>query len=243
MATAQIDVKSGVTLTSNAINEALKAAAAAAPAGEAAPAAEETAAAGNVYEVTGFQPMKVEVVVDEAGKVASVNVVEHNETPGFGADLIAAGFDAVVGQDVATAQIDVKSGVTLTSNAINEALKAAAAAAPAGEAAPADDEAVSVAVVGDVAKTYEMQVKGMAKKTFTLRISVDDAGVIVAATCPENSEDKGYIALTDDALSALVGQNITDAKYDTVAGVTVTSNAVNSALDAIAAHVRNEEVQ
>ncbi|MED9822040.1 MAG: FMN-binding protein, partial [Christensenellales bacterium] len=149
-----------------------------------------------------------------------------------GADLIAAGFDAVVGQDVATAQIDVKSGVTLTSNAINEAFKAAAA-----------DEAVSVAAVGDVAKTYEMQVKGMAKKTFTLRISVDDAGVIVAATCPENSEDKGYIALTDDALSALVGQNITDAKYDTVAGVTVTSNAVNSALDAIAAHVRNEEVQ
>ena len=252
VATAQIDVKAGVTLTSNAINDALKQAAAAngvaveaASAAESAPAeaAEETAAAGNVYEVKGFQPMKVEVVVDEAGKVASVNVVEHNETPGFGADLIAAGFDAVVGQDVATAQIDVKSGVTLTSNAINEALKAAAAAAPAGEAAPAAEEAVSVAVVGDVAKTYEMQVKGMAKKTFTLRISVDDAGVIVAATCPENSEDKGYIALTDEALSALVGQNITDAKYDTVAGVTVTSNAVNSALDAIAAHVRNEEVQ
>ncbi|MED9820606.1 MAG: FMN-binding protein, partial [Christensenellales bacterium] len=130
LATAQIDVKAGVTLTSNAINDALKQAAAAngieveaAPVAESAPAeaVEETAAAGNVYEVTGFQPMKVEVVVDEAGKVASVNVVEHNETPGFGADLIAAGFDAVVGQDVATAQIDVKSGVTLTSNAINEA--------------------------------------------------------------------------------------------------------------------------
>ena len=67
--------------------------------------------------------------------------------------------------------------------------------------------------------------------------------MIVAAVCPENSEDKGYIALTDEALSALVGQKVTEAKYDTVAGVTVTSNAVNSALEAIAAHVRNEEVQ
>ena len=35
-------------------------------------------------------------------------------------------FDALVGQDIATAQIDVKAGVTLTSNAINDALKQAA---------------------------------------------------------------------------------------------------------------------
>ncbi|MBP3522605.1 MAG: FMN-binding protein [Clostridia bacterium] len=237
IATAQIDVKSGVTLTSNAINEALKAAAAAAPAAEAAPA-EETAAA--VYEVTGFQPMKVAIDVDDAGKIVSVNVLEHNETPGFGADLIGAGFDALVGQDIATAQIDVKSGVTLTSNAINEALKAAAA--PAAGAVEAI-EVIEAAPAAEIAKTYEIHVKGMAKKTFTLNISVDADGVIVAAVCPENSEDKGYIALTDEALSALVGQKVTEAKYDTVTGVTVTCNAVNSALDAIAAHVRNEEVQ
>ena len=245
IATAQIDVKSGVTLTSGAINDALKAAAAAAPAAEAAPAeesaeesAEETAAA--VYEVTGFQPMKVAIDVDDAGKIVSVNVLEHNETPGFGADLIGAGFDALVGQDIATAQIDVKSGVTLTSNAINEALKAAAA--PAAGAVEAI-EVIEAAPAAEIAKTYEIHVKGMAKKTFTLNISVDADGVIVAAVCPENSEDKGYIALTDEALSALVGQKVTEAKYDTVTGVTVTCNAVNSALDAIAAHVRNEEVQ
>ena len=237
IATAQIDVKSGVTLTSGAINDALKAAAA--PAAEAAPA-EETAAA--VYEVTGFQPMKVAIDVDDAGKIVSVQVLEHNETPGFGADLIGAGFDALVGQDIATAQIDVKTGVTLTSGAINDALKAAVAAAPAAEAAPAV-EVVEAAPAAESAKTYEIHVKGMAKKTFTLNISVDAEGVIVAAVCPENSEDKGYIALTDEALSALVGQKVTEAKYDTVAGVTVTSNAVNSALEAIAAHVRNEEVQ
>ena len=43
-------------------------------------------------------------------------------------DLIAdqSIFDALAGQDIATAQIDVKSGVTLTSNAINDALGQAA---------------------------------------------------------------------------------------------------------------------
>ncbi|MDO5298731.1 MAG: FMN-binding protein, partial [Clostridia bacterium] len=79
-------------------------------------------------EVTGFQPFKVTVEVDDAGKIVSVSVPEHSETPGFGADLIAdaAVFDALVGQDIATAQIDVKAGVTLTSNAINDALAQAA---------------------------------------------------------------------------------------------------------------------
>ena len=82
----------------------------------------------NTYDVTGFAPFKVDVTVDGNGKIVSVSVPENNETPGFGADLIAdqSVFDALVGQDIATAQIDVKSGVTLTSNAINDALGQAA---------------------------------------------------------------------------------------------------------------------
>ena len=188
--------------------------------------------------------MKVAVDVDEAGKIVSVNVVEHNETPGFGADLISAGFDALVGQDVATAQIDVKSGVTMTSNGINDALKAAAAAAPAAEAAPAEEaaaETAAAAVASEVAKVYEVTVMGMnAKHPLTLNISVDENGTIVAAVCTDSSEDKGAAALTEEALAALVGQNIAEAKYDTVAGATVTSNAVNTALDTIAAYVRAE---
>ena len=67
-------------------------------------------------------------LVDEAGKIVSVEVVEHNETPGFGADVIAKGFDALVGQDIATAKFDVVAGSTFTSNGINDALKAAAQA-------------------------------------------------------------------------------------------------------------------
>ena len=123
IATAQIDVKSGVTLTSNAINDALKQAAAQFG-GEAA----TSDVAIGTYDVTGIAPFKVEIAVDGNGKILSVSVPEHNETANFGADLIAdqSIFDALVGQDIATAQIDVKSGVTLTSNAINDALKQAA---------------------------------------------------------------------------------------------------------------------
>ena len=82
----------------------------------------------NEYEVTGFAPFKVKIELDEDGRIVSASVLEHHETPGLGADLIAdqSVFDALVGQNIETAQIDVKSGVTLTSNAINDALKQAA---------------------------------------------------------------------------------------------------------------------
>ena len=231
IATAQIDVKSGVTLTSGAINDALKAAAAAAPAAPVEEAAEETAAA--VYEVTGFQPMKVAIDVDDAGKIVSVKVLEHNETPGFGADLIGAGFDALVGQDIATAQIDVKSGVTLTSGAINDALKAAAAAVPAAEAAPAEESAEETA-----AAVYE--VTGF--QPMKVAIDVDDAGKIVSVKVLEHNETPGFGAdLIGAGFDALVGQDIATAQIDVKSGVTLTSNAINSALEA--AHVRNEEVQ
>ena len=242
-----------MTLTSNAINDALGQAAAAcgaeapaeeaavevAPAEEVAPT-EEVAPAKEVpvYDVTGIAPFKVAVDVDEAGKIVSVTVPEHSETPGFGADLIAdtAIFDALVGQDVAAAQIDVKSGVTLTSNAINDALGQAAAAC--GAEAEAEVVSATPAPVGK-ATVYEVSVKGISKHPFTLDVTVDESGTIVAATCPSHSETegKGATVLTDEALSALVGQKIADAEFDIKSGVTVTSTAINNALAIIAAHV------
>ena len=210
IATAQIDVKSGVTLTSNAINDALKQAASAGESGE---------GSAKAYDVTGFAPFKVEIALDDAGKIVSVSVPENNETPGFGADLIAdqSVFDALVGQDIATAQIDVKSGVTLTSNAINDALKQAAADLGGAEAAPA--------VAGD-----PYTVKGMNK--FTLYVEVKDGGKIASVSAPNNSETPGFGAdmLTDEALSALVGEDLATAHVDVKSGVTLTSDAINAAL-------------
>ena len=210
IATAQIDVKSGATLTSNAINDALKQAASAGESGE---------GSAKVYDVTGFAPFKVEIALDDAGKIVSVSVPENNETPGLGADLIAdqSIFDALVGQDIATAQIDVKSGVTLTSNAINDALKQAAADLGGAEAAPA--------VAGD-----PYTVKGMNK--FTLYVEVKDGGKIASVSAPNNSETPGFGAdmLTDEALSALVGEDLATAHVDVKSGVTLTSDAINAAL-------------
>ena len=210
IATAQIDVKSGVTLTSNAINDALKQAASAGESGE---------GSAKVYDVTGFAPFKVEIALDDAGKIVSVSVPENNETPGLGADLIAdqSVFDALVGQDIATAQIDVKSGATLTSNAINDALKQAAADLGGAEAAPA--------VAGD-----PYTVKGMNK--FTLYVEVKDGGKIASVSAPNNSETPGFGAdmLTDEALSALVGEDLATAHVDVKSGVTLTSDAINAAL-------------
>ena len=210
IATAQIDVKSGVTLTSNAINDALKQAASAGESGE---------GSAKAYDVTGFAPFKVEIALDDAGKIVSVSVPENNETPGFGADLIAdqSVFDALVGQDIATAQIDVKSGATLTSNAINDALKQAAADLGGAEAAPA--------VAGN-----PYTVKGMNK--FTLYVEVKDGGKIASVSAPNNSETPGFGAdmLTDEALSALVGEDLATAHVDVKSGVTLTSDAINAAL-------------
>ena len=210
IATAQIDVKSGATLTSNAINDALKQAASAGESGE---------GSAKAYDVTGFAPFKVEIALDDAGKIVSVSVPENNETPGFGADLIAdqSVFDALVGQDIATAQIDVKSGATLTSNAINDALKQAAADLGGAETAPA--------VAGD-----PYTVKGMNK--FTLYVEVKDGGKIASVSAPNNSETPGFGAdmLTDEALSALVGEDLATAHVDVKSGVTLTSDAINAAL-------------
>ena len=173
----------------------------------------------NTYDVTGFAPFKVDVTVDGNGKIVSVSVPENNETPGFGADLIAdqSVFDALVGQDIATAQIDVKSGVTLTSNAINDALKQAAADLGGAETAPA--------VAGD-----PNTVKRMNK--FTLYVEVKDGGKIASISAPNNSETPGFGAdmLTDEALSALVGEDLATAHVDVKSGVTLTSDAINAAL-------------
>ncbi len=76
-------------------------------------------------EVEGFFPMKIVVGIED-GKIASFDVTEHSETPGFGADVIERGFDSLIGQSAASADFDAISGATMTSGAIQEALRIAA---------------------------------------------------------------------------------------------------------------------
>ena len=215
IATAQFDGKAGATLTTNAVREALKQAAEAAPAAE---ATEEVAAAQ--YNVTGFQPFTLEIAVAADGKIASVAVASHNETPGFGADILTADvLGALVGQDIATAQFDGKAGATLTTNAVREALK---------QAAPAVETSAEP-------KTYS--VTGF--QPFKLDIAVA-GGKIASVTVQSHNETPGFGAdiLTDDVLGALVGQDIASAQFDGKAGATLTTNAVRDALAQAAKEVQ-----
>ena len=237
IATAQIDVKAGATLTSNAINDALAQAA----------ASGETEGSAKTYDVTGFGPFKIAIELDDTGKIVSVTVPENNETPGLGADLLAdqSIFDALVGQDIATAQIDVKSGVTLTSDAINEALKQAAVANGIAVEAPGEVTAETTAEPAVEATESEStdaavyDVTGFAP--FKVEITLDGNGKIVSVTVPENSETPGLGAdlIADQSIfDALVGQDIATAQIDVKSGVTLTSNAINDALGQAAKEVQ-----
>ena len=97
-------------------------------------------------EVMGYRPMVVVYEVED-GKIASFEVVEHQEAPGHGAEVIAAGFDSLIGQDVQSARFDAVSGATRTSNGINGALRLAAQGAgkpyPGAAPAPAADLAAA----------------------------------------------------------------------------------------------------
>ena len=213
----------------------------------------------NTYDVTGFAAFKVDVTVDSNGKIVSVSVPENSETPGLGADLIAdqSIFDALVGQDIATAQIDVKSGVTLTSDAINAALKQAAiangvtvaaeptveaTAEPAAEPTVAENAVVEPTVAENAAVEPTMyDVTGFAP--FKVEIAVDGNGKIVSVSVPENSETPGLGAdlIADQSIfDALVGQDIATAQIDVKSGVTLTSNAINDALRQAAAQFGGE---
>ncbi|MFR8176756.1 MAG: FMN-binding protein [Christensenellales bacterium] len=220
--------------------------------------AENAAVELTMYDVTGFAPFKVGIAVDENGKIVSVTVPENSETPGLGADLIAdqSIFDALVGQDIATAQIDVKSGVTLTSDAINAALKQAAiangvtvvaeptveaTAEPAAEPTVAENAAVEPTVAEPAVEPTMYDVTGFAP--FKVEIAVDGNGKIVSVSVPENSETPGLGAdLTADQsiFDALVGQDIATAQIDVKSGVTLTSNAINDALRQAAAQFGGE---
>ena len=199
--------------------------------------AEEAAQTGvyNEYEVTGFGSFKVKIELNGNGRIVSASVLEHHETPGLGADLIAdqSVFDALVGQNIETAQIDVKSGVTLTSNAINSALKQAKEdwMKENGKEQVESNQIEEDVDVGKTAYTNEYEVTGIAP--FQVKIELDENGKIVSVSVPRNNETVNFGAdlIADQSVfDALVGQNIETAQIDVKSGVTLTSNAINDAL-------------
>ena len=113
--TPSVDVVSGATYTSMAIKEAVKLALE----GAVAP----TVYVDGVYEGSSDAGMhaglKVSVEVVD-GKIASVKVIAHDETPGISDPAIAGVPTAIV--EANSPEVDVVSGATYTSMAIKEAV-------------------------------------------------------------------------------------------------------------------------
>lgn len=82
-------------------------------------------AQAHTYKVTGYQPMTIEIGIED-GVIRAVVVTDHAETPGIGASVIEENLDELTGQAIDDASIDMVTLATLTCNAINEALALAA---------------------------------------------------------------------------------------------------------------------
>lgn len=67
-----------------------------------------------------YGPIKVEVLV-EKGNINTINILEHNETPGL-SDPILEQIPASIIKEQST-EVDAISGATITSNAIITAVK------------------------------------------------------------------------------------------------------------------------
>ncbi len=79
------------------------------------------APAGEKYsgEAEGYAgPIKVDVFVDDDGNITDIEIVEESETTGIGdADTMAPLLDEIIANN-GTDGVDVKSGATVTSDAI-----------------------------------------------------------------------------------------------------------------------------
>lgn len=72
-----------------------------------------------VGEAEGMDLLKVEVTVEE-GKIANVEITEHNESEGYSDPAIEQIPGAIVEKN--STDVDAVSGATITSNAIKEAV-------------------------------------------------------------------------------------------------------------------------
>ena len=225
---ADIDGIAGATITTNAVVEALNATVTTteAPAEEAAPAA---AVEGEVFNASaqGFAgPVAVEVTVAD-GKIAAIKIgdAQFAETPGFGAKALEEDFQKqFIGKSLplTSADIDGIAGATITTNAVIEALNAAAPAAA--------EEAATGTVYSAFAQGFAGPV--------AVEVTLDDANVITAVKIGDDqfAETPGFgaSALEDSFQNQFIGKSLplTAGDIDGIAGATITTNAVIEALNA-----------
>ena len=228
-----IDVLSGATVTSNAVLQAINAAAPVEP-------AEETPAApaGNPVTVSGqgFQSaVEVTAYVDEAGVITAIEINSGNETPGFGTRY--AEDEAFKAQFIGkalplTETVDVLSGATVTSNAIITALQSLELA-PAEEATATDLGGEVIEVPVTEGRTGEGKAQGFQSEVAVV-VTVDENDVITAIEVKSGTETPGFgtrCAEDEAFLAQFIGKTFPVDGIDVLSGATVTSNAVLTAVN------------
>ncbi len=225
----EIDVIAGATVTSEAVKEAVKSSFV----GVVSQPKEEEVAPENgvITTAQGYQSeIKATVTFDEAGAIASVEFDTAEETEGFGtkigpdADFAAQFIGATNIDEVAT---DVMAGVTVTSEAAIEAVKASFEAY-ANKATETTEEASATGEVITTAQGYQSEI--------TATVTFDETGAIASVEFDTAEETEGFgtkIGPDADFAAQFIGAtNIDEVATDVMAGVTVTSEAAIEAVKA-----------
>ena len=196
-------------------------------------------------------PVEVEVITSPS-EIFKVRVTNHNETDGIGTNAVDAIPGAIV--EAQSLAVDSVSGATITSDAIKNAVASAMTAggidpasfgyvepAPAEEAAPAPTPApVQAAPAGEVSYvpgTYTAEATGMGN--VVVNVTVDESSITAVEIdgSGETPEIGGAAVgtLTDQVMAAQ------GPEIDGVAGATLTSGAVKTAVAAALAEAAGGE--
>ncbi|NMB02255.1 MAG: RnfABCDGE type electron transport complex subunit D [Firmicutes bacterium] len=177
--------------------------------------------------------LQVEVVVS-GGKIASVKVLAHSDTPGISDPAINGVPGRIV--DANSPQVDGVSGATVTSDAIKKAVQKALEQAAGEGAGQVGAAGYAIAVADGVHRTSAQGFGG------ELVLDVTVSGGKITAIEVVKTAETPFIA--DNAFKQLLPAIIeAQGPVDTISGATVTSTAVLEAVEKAVAGSAEEKVQ
>ena len=214
-----VDAVSGVTISSNAVSEAVDELLAQASAGDAAPAADD----GRIAELeAAVQEAEAKIAELESAASEAEARADAAESRADEAEAKVAELEAAAAAAVAEAATEADPSRFMRAKPVIETV-APAEDAPAEEA-PAEEAA------------------GLADGTYATRKTTDFSTIDVAITVLGGKVTQAVVSsegandlLTDDNRSAWAAQIVENQAVDAVSGVTVSSNAVSEAVDELLA--------
>ncbi len=248
--------------------EAAAAALAVADDAKAEPEAEASGLADGTYAVrktTDFSDIDVAVTVLDGNLTQAAVSSEALEGQ---VDMLTDDIrNAWAEQIVNNQAVDAVSGVTISSTAVQEAVdelmaraageEAEAAEAPATEVGNSDISRFvrprPVSGTASVEAAPEVESMGLVDGTYAVRKTTDFSDIDVAVTVLDGNLTQAVVSsealdgqvdmLTDDIRGAWAEQIVNSQAVDAVSGVTVSSNAVQEAVDELMARAAGEEAE